>query len=140
MKKIFLIILAGAFVLGLNAQELSKFEPSEKPQAAFFEFSVPIFGGAGAAIDFETGKVRVCPGFSFRRCATVTIRFFGSSEQLQYISSEVVVDNQCGNAARILSVCETDLDVLQIVESELLQLNDFDRVLRTSTIIMFDGN
>ena len=147
MKKIFLITLAGAFAVGLNAQDLSLFEPPEEilPEE-FITIAVPIFGGAGATIDLATGRVRVCPGFALRKCGMVIIRFFGSAmqdfDQLQYIDSEVAVLDQHGRVTRVLSACDTDLDVFQVVESELLQLNDFDRrVLRASqTITMFDGD
>ena len=36
---------------------------------------IRLLGRAGAVYDLGNGKIKVCPGFNFKTCATVTIRW-----------------------------------------------------------------
>jgi hypothetical protein len=63
------------FTFQLNAQSFVVKEYNEIETSHCISITLPIIGKAGVTID-SSGKVKVCPGWAWNKCATVTISFF----------------------------------------------------------------
>jgi hypothetical protein len=75
----FLLIFLGlnVFTFQTQAQSFAVKESSPVLYSPCIRITIPIIGKAGATIS-SSGKVKVCPGWAWNKCASVTISFYQS--------------------------------------------------------------